>query len=210
MASSVIHICVANEINKTIKRDSRKLLIGTIAPDISKLLGESKFYSHFLDSPNNNIPNLNKFLDKYGNYLEEDFVLGYYIHLYTDYLWFKYFIPNVIKSNYIKELDGTLVKYTEKSFTNYVYNDYSNMNIQLINKYNFPMKIFYEEVPFIPSIISEIPMNRLDLIVNKTGILIEGAKNGKKYLFEMEDIFSFINTTKEIILKELEDIYEKC
>ena len=53
-------------------------------------------------------------------------------------------------------------------------------------------------------------MNRLDLIVNKTGILIEGAKNGKKYLFEMEDIFSFINTTKEIILKELEDIYEKC
>ena len=84
------------------------------------------------------------------------------------------------------------------------------MNIQLINKYNFPMKIFYEEVPFIPSIISEIPMNRLDLIVNKTGILIEEAKNGKKYLFEMEDIFSFINTTKEIILKELEDIYEKC
>ena len=142
MASSVIHICVANEINKTIKRDSRKLLIGTIAPDISKLLGESKFYSHFLDSPNNNIPNLNKFLDKYGNYLEDDFVLGYYIHLYTDYLWFKCFIPNVIKSNYIKELDGTLVKYTEKSFTNYVYNDYSNMNIQLINKYNFPMKIF--------------------------------------------------------------------
>ena len=210
MASSVIHICVANEINKTIKRDSRKLLIGTIAPDISKLLGESKFYSHFLDSPNNNIPNLNKFLDKYGNYLEDDFVLGYYIHLYTDYLWFKCFIPNVIKSNYIKELDGTLVKYTEKSFTNYVYNDYSNMNIQLINKYNFPMKIFYEEVPFIPSIISEIPMNRLDLRVNKTGILIEEAKNGKKYLFEMEDIFSFINTTKEIILKELEDIYEKC
>lgn len=210
MASSVIHICIANEINKTIKRDSRRLLIGTIAPDISKLLGESKFYSHFLDSPNNNIPNLNKFLDKYGNYLEDDFVLGYYIHLYTDYLWFKYFIPNVIKGNYIKELDDTFVKYTEKSFTHYVYNDYSNMNIQLINKYNFPMKIFYEEVPFIPNIISEIPMNRLDLIVNKTGVLIEEAKNGKRYLFEMEDIFSFISTTKGIILKELENIYEKC
>ena len=63
MASSVIHICIANEINKTINRDSKKLLIRTIAPDISKLLGETKFYSHFLDNVNNNIPNINKFLD---------------------------------------------------------------------------------------------------------------------------------------------------
>ena len=38
MASSIIHICVANEINKSLKRNSRELLIGTIAPDISKLL----------------------------------------------------------------------------------------------------------------------------------------------------------------------------
>ena len=146
MASSVIHICIANEINKTINRDSKKLLIGTIAPDISKLLGETKFYSHFLDNVNNNIPNINKFLDKYGNYLNDDFVLGYYIHLYTDYLWFKYFIPNIIKGNYIKELDGTLVEYTKKTFKYYVYNDYSNLNNQLIDRYNFPMKIFYEEI----------------------------------------------------------------
>ena len=209
MASSVIHICVANEINKIIKRDSRKLLIGTIAPDISKLLGESKFYSHFLDITNNNIPNLNKFLDKYGNYLDDDFILGYYIHLYTDYLWFKYFIPNVIKGNYIKELDGTLVKYTEETFKYYIYNDYSNLNIQLIDKYNFPMKIFYEEIPYIPNIISEIPMNRLDLIVNKTGILIEESKKGKKYLFKIDDIVTFIDNSKEIILKELDNVYEK-
>ena len=209
MASSVIHICIANEINKTINRDSKKLLIGTIAPDISKLLGETKFYSHFLDNVNNNIPNINKFLDKYGNYLDDDFILGYYIHLYTDYLWFKYFIPNVIKGNYIKELDGTLVKYTEETFKYYIYNDYSNLNIQLIDKYNFPMKIFYEEIPYIPNIISEIPMNRLDLIVNKTGILIEEAKKGKKYLFKIDDIVTFIDNSKEIILKELDSIYEK-
>ena len=139
MASSVIHICVANEINKVLKRDDRKLLIGTIAPDISKLIGESKYYSHFLDDIDNNIPNLEKFLNKYKCYLDDDFVLGYYIHLYTDYLWFKYFIKKVIKGNYIKELDGTLIKYTKKSFLYYVYNDYSNLNIQLINKYNFPM-----------------------------------------------------------------------
>lgn len=209
MASSVIHICIANEINKTINRNSKKLLIGTIAPDISKLLGETKFYSHFLDNVNNNIPNINKFLDKYGNYLNDDFVLGYYIHLYTDYLWFKYFIPNIIKGNYIKELDGTLVEYTEKTFKYYFYNDYSNLNNQLIDRYNFPMKIFYEEIPYIPNIISEIPIDRLNLIVDKTGILIEESKKGKKYLFKIDDIITFIESSKKTILKELDSIYEK-
>ena len=195
MASSVIHICIANEINKTINRDSKKLLIGTIAPDISKLLGETKFYSHFLD--------------KYGNYLNDDFVLGYYIHLYTDYLWFKYFIPNIIKGNYIKELDGALVEYTEKTFKYYVYNDYSNLNNQLIDRYNFPMKIFYEEIPYIPNIISEIPIDRLNLIVDKTGVLIEESRKGKKYLFKIDDIITFIESSKKTILKELDSIYEK-
>ena len=209
MASSVIHICIANEINKTINRNSKKLLIGTIAPDISKLLGETKFYSHFLDNVNNNIPNINKFLEKYGNYLNDDFVLGYYIHLYTDYLWFKYFIPNIIKGNYIKELDGTLVEYTKKTFKYYVYNDYSNLNNQLIDRYNFPMKIFYEEIPYIPNIISEIPIDRLNLIVDKTGILIEESKKGKKYLFKIDDIITFIESSKKTILKELDSIYEK-
>lgn len=209
MASSVIHICVANEINKVLKKDNRKLLIGTIAPDISKLIGESKYYSHFLDDIDNNIPNLDKFLNKYKYYLDDDFVLGYYIHLYTDYLWFKCFIKKVVEGNYIKELDGTLVKYTEKSFLYYVYNDYSNLNTQLINKYNFPLKIFYEEIPDIKDIIDEIPMNKLNLIVDKVGVLIEDAKNGKKYLFDIDDIVNFIDDCKTIILKELENIYEK-
>lgn len=209
MASSVIHICIANEINKVLKRDDRKLLIGTIAPDISKLIGESKYYSHFLDDIDNNIPNLEKFLNKYKCYLDDDFVLGYYIHLYTDYLWFKYFIKKVIMGNYIKELDGNLVKYTKKSFLYYVYNDYSNLNIQLINKYNFPLKIFYEEIPDIKNIINEIPMDKLNLIVDKVGVLIEDASNGKKYLFDIDDIVNFIDDCKVIILKELENIYEK-
>ena len=129
MASSVIHICIANEINKTINRDSKKLLIGTIAPDISKLLGETKFYSHFLDNVNNNIPNINKFLEKYGNYLNDDFVLGYYIHLYTDYLWFKYFLPRFANGCYIFNLNGNIQKVSKKELIDYLYNDYTNLNI---------------------------------------------------------------------------------
>lgn len=35
MASSVIHIAVANELNKVLKKDKKSILIGSIAPDIS-------------------------------------------------------------------------------------------------------------------------------------------------------------------------------
>ena len=209
MASSMIHICVANEVNKIIKKDRKSILIGSIAPDISKLLNQDKVKSHFLDNSDTDVPNTQRFLSKYEAYLDDDFVLGYYIHLYTDYLWFKYFIPNIIKGNYIKELDGTLVEYTEKTFKYYVYNDYSNLNNQLIDRYNFPMKIFYEEIPYIPNIISEIPIDRLNLIVDKTGILIEESKKGKKYLFKIDDIITFIESSKKTILKELDSIYEK-
>ena len=42
MASSIIHIAVAKEINKVLNRKESNLLIGTIAPDISKLLVKTK------------------------------------------------------------------------------------------------------------------------------------------------------------------------
>lgn len=75
MASSIIHMAVANELNKTLKRNNDKLLIGSIAPDISKELGQSKFYSHFLDSDDDNVPNIECFLKKYQSKLYDDFVL---------------------------------------------------------------------------------------------------------------------------------------
>lgn len=71
MASSVIHMCVANEINKRIKRNIDLLLIGTIAPDISKHLGKTKFESHFLYDNDNEIPSLDAFLNKYKKHLED-------------------------------------------------------------------------------------------------------------------------------------------
>ena len=55
MASSIIHMAVANEIHKVIKRDNGKLLIGSIAPDISKCIGENKIRSQFLDNENTEI-----------------------------------------------------------------------------------------------------------------------------------------------------------
>lgn len=89
MASAVIHIAVASEINNVIKRDKYKLLIGSIAPDISKQIGETKIKSHFLDNENNDIPNIDKFLGKYKDNIKSfinlsvDLVLSYLEELYV-------------------------------------------------------------------------------------------------------------------------------
>ncbi len=204
MASSMIHIAIANELNKNLKRDSQRLLVGSIAPDISKLVGENKVRSHFLDDENNDIPNIDKFLIKYRNHLNDDFVLGYYIHLLTDYLWVKYFMTEISDDNYITKLDGTKIKLSGKMLLLYIYNDYTNLNIKLIDKYNLDLKIFYNELPNFNNIIEEIPMDKISLIVNKAGEIIANTKENKDMTFNINNINKFIDTSVKLIQSELE------
>ena len=70
MASSVIHMCVANEINKKLKRNNDYILIGSIAPDIAKHLGKTKLEISHLDK-------LNELIKKYekNNGIILEFVL---------------------------------------------------------------------------------------------------------------------------------------
>ena len=208
MASSVIHMAVANEINKVIKKDTHKLLIGSIAPDISKHLGETKVKSHFLDSDDTNIPNIDKFLNKYKSKLNDDFVIGYYIHLYTDYLWFKYFISEIYneENNMITKLDGSIVKCNGNMLSIYIYNDYTNMNMKLLDEYNMDLSIFYEEIPYLKNIIDEIPMNEIKTIVDKASIIIKNSKEHKDFVFNIENIKKFIERSTELILAQLKEL----
>lgn len=206
MASSVIHMVVANEVNKKLNRDASKLLIGTIAPDIAKLVGDTKVKSHFSSEERDNIPALTKFLEKYEKYLNDDFVVGYYIHLYTDYLWFRYFIDDIDFSTFITKVDGSKVWCDRDKFVEYVYNDYTNLNINLIDKYNLDLKIFYNDIPDIEHIIDEIPMDRLDIIVNEAGNIIANAKTNKAYLFDIGNVEKFIETSVKLILSDIEKI----
>ena len=205
MASSMIHICVAKEINKYLKKDEKKLLIGSIAPDIAKQINEKKTKSHFLDN-NDDMPNIERFLTKYKNYLSDDFVMGYYIHLYTDYLWFKYFIPNFIKGDYIYTIDGKKVQLSDEKKTEYIYNDYTNLNIKLIDEYNLDLSMFYEEVPNLENIIEEIPMDKINIIIDKAGIIIKNTKEKKSYVFDLDIINKFIEFSVNDILIQLEKV----
>lgn len=128
------------------------------------------------------------------------------MHLYTDYIWFKYFITDFIKEDYIFDINGNKLKLDKKEKSNYIYNDYTNLNIQIIDKYNLDLSIFYEIHDQFKNIIKEIPMDKIQIIIDKAGIIIENSKQSKPYIFNINHIEKFINLSTNIILDELTNL----
>ena len=206
MASSLIHLAVAKKVNEVIQKDENKILFGAVSPDISQCLGQTKLYSHFLDGDGvDNIPNMNKFLIKYKKDLKDDFVLGYYIHLYTDYFWFKFFLTEIVDNNdMITKLNGEKIKLNGLMLDLYVYNDYTNLNIQLIEKYNIDLEFLYHNnINYDDILIEEIPKEQMSKLVDSIVKIVENTKIHKTFVFNMQNIEQFINTTSKLITEEI-------
>ena len=211
MASAVIHLCVAKKVNNYLQMDERLLSLGSIAPDMSKLIGENKNKSHFLDSNSSedDLPNYNKFIEKYKDELDKPFELGYLIHLLTDYYWFKEYIPKYIK-DYTGDLNANYV-----ALKKIIYNDYTTLNQDLIDDYMLDLYYFQNKIEYPNSKIDEIPINRLDLLIDKMGLLIKNMGNNKLKMMDYKEIISFIESCgNQIIddlikLKVVKDKYEK-
>ena len=188
MASAIIHIAVAKEVNKNLKMNEKQIFLGAIAPDISKQIGESKVKSHFITNQ-----------DK----LDNPFIMGYYIHLFTDYLWEKYFIEEIVNKNTLKLLSGDYITCSDKEISKIIYDDYTNINISLIDKYNLDLSLFYEEVEIPKVNFKEIPLDKLQIIVDKMGIIVENSKKGYSYIFDLDNINNFIRLSTSIISDDI-------
>ncbi len=206
MASAVIHICVAKKVNELLKRNAKEFLLGSIAPDISKQVGQERSKSHYIYEKNSDLPHLEVFLHKYGHTLKEnDFDLGYYCHLFTDLLWFGNFMPKYCSNEFtrVNYLNGEEKKLTHELVGKLIYNDYTNLNIKLIEDYDLDLSLFYEECPVIKSPIEEIPIDKLQVIVDKMGIIIENSKKRDTIIFDNEDINKFIDETASYFINNL-------
>ena len=200
MASAIIHIAIAKELeNKLQIRNKREYYLGAIAPDISKQVGSSREDSHFLKNTKDEIPNIKLFTQKYPSFIFNEFDLGYYIHLYTDKLWIEDFLSNIKEGEFIRLLDGTTIKSKPNELRNLIYSDYTNLNETIIDEYNLDLSLFYEEFEVPKTKIKEIPIEKLDILINKMGILIENSKETKPYTFDIYTIKAFIeDATKKI------------
>lgn len=206
MASSIIHMCIAKEINKTLKfKDENTLLLGSIAPDISKHIGQPKTQSHFLIG--NNKINIQLFLNKYKDKMKKQpFVMGYFIHLYTDLLWDKYFMSDIVKKGTIQLLDGKVVKNNPETYRDLIYQDYTNLNTLLISQYHLDLSLFYMKA-VIPNIeMDEIPVKQLYRLLEHTKLILTNAKQSKSYTFNLENVIPFIEISSHLILSVIQDI----
>ena len=211
MASAIIHLAVAKELEEHLKiKNKYDYYLGSIAPDLSKQIGKSKYESHFLkNSPKKDIPNIDLFISKYHDFINNSFDLGYFIHLYTDKLWFEDFLKSVTNNDVIKLLDGTYLKTTPEDIQSIIYSDYTNINISIIDEYNLDLSLFYNDFKKPRTNINQIPVEQLDILINKMGIIIENSKKEKSYSFDIYIIKDFITKATIEILKYIGMYKEK-
>ena len=181
------------------------------------------------------IPNVDRFRNKYRNLIDNDYsALGYLFHLYTDKIFFEFLYRDVIKTldkdmkqTNIKK-DGVYVKVLKNnkifnindfysgSNIGGLYRDYSNMNKYLINKYN--IRFDYEELKnfsnnsFRNPGIEEIDYNNIYEVIDKMDIIFKesfGSKEDSLEVFDINDIETFISETVDGFNKRYGDDIKK-
>ena len=205
MASTVIHLCVAKEIDDVLNVDTKDFYIGSVAPDIGKLVGIGKAPTHFA-TVDDSIPGLEDFLSKYKNSLHEDFTLGYFVHLYTDYLWYKYFITDYVRDNTISLHNGDYVELSDDVYKKFIYNDYTDMNAKLIEFYDLDLRFMFNYIPNIKTSMTEVPTEKLDVLFNKSIEILSESKKPKQYVFNIREVSKFIEFASQIIIDELKEL----
>ena len=205
MASAVVHLIIAKKVNEKLKMDERPLLLGSIAPDISKLIGLSRPKSHFVTEMGSSVPDIDYFLSKYKKELVNPYEMGYFIHLLTDKLWFEDYIKNYVNDLVVTDKKGRCFTLTEKEICNILYNDYTNMNIQLLDYYNMDLGIFYESFEYPESHIKELPDEYFDVLIEKIGkICMKTAK--ETYILDIASLTHFIEYCTMYVLDEIEKL----
>ena len=204
MASALIHLAIAKELEDKLDIDNKNdYFLGAIAPDISKQIGQDRNISHFSNNMKKGIPNIDLFVKRYPTFIYNSFNLGYFIHLYTDKIWEEDIINKIASETSIKLLDGTTLESTPDEILQLIYSDYTNLNIQLIDDYNLDLSLFYEEFKIPDTPLNEIPIDQLDILLNKMSIIIENSKQEKPYTIDVYTVKDFIKDCVNKILEEL-------
>ena len=127
-----IHLGVCREVNKKYKLDNDLVLFGSILPDFL-----DRSYSHYYDG--GPLPNFDLFLNKFKDNINNPLVIGYYIHLltdyyYNDYIYSKSFIYKDDKLIGIKLFNGKIIESNDFHYCRRIkQDDFKNYGSYLIN-----------------------------------------------------------------------------
>lgn len=114
-----VHLAIAKKIAKELKLEEKDIfMLANLFPDYDKV---DKEITHYLTTKQNrkeNLPNIDRYLNKYKDKFTNPVVLGYFTHLLTDY----YFNKITYNEHYIyndnNELIGMKLKNGKEKYDN--------------------------------------------------------------------------------------------
>mgnify|MGYP005874198735 CR=1 FL=1 len=122
MPSWKIHVYIGNKIRKELKVNRKYFMIGNLLPDQDRYNIKNlkknipRYITHFINKDECkigiNLPNYEKMYSKYQNKFKNPVLLGYLVHLLTDY-----YFNNYIYENYFIKDDNVPVPADAATFT---------------------------------------------------------------------------------------------
>ncbi len=154
MPSWKIHSYIGNQVNKTIKVNKKYFMIGNLLPDQDRYnIGNLKrniprTTTHFIKREDYligiNLPDYDKMYNKYKDKFKNPVLMGYLVHLLTDYYFNNYIYNNYFMKDEngiyigVKKSDGTIFNCDFKKSNSMKQNDFRKFNNSIsVRKNNF-------------------------------------------------------------------------
>lgn len=111
-----IHLGVATKLNENYKLNKDQFLYGSVLPDVMDTNAYGRDFSHFFGTkyhdlcPEEIIVDVDKFKSTYEDRLSNDLILGYYVHILTDYFYNDYVFRNCYLRDEFDRVTGIKTK----------------------------------------------------------------------------------------------------
>lgn len=219
MPSSIIHRCVSKRVLEKMNllennSDIYMYEIGSIAPDCwrnsnrfkNSLLPkkEKRKYSHF-SNDDEYIENFDRFFDKYKNQLNDSFMLGYLVHLITDFHWrTSMFYKCFSEDGSIILLDGSLLNGEKGVRKELLYKEGRKMAFLLSKHFELKdlRELSLEELNKLPYM-DEIEFDGLNDTINFSNIEANTDNNHELIVYELEKFINGVEECSDFIINEL-------
>ncbi|MCI3921282.1 hypothetical protein MO973_13680 [Paenibacillus sp. TRM 82003] len=194
MGSRMMHYAIGVRANERLRLPEEPFLLGSLAPDVHKYMGQSKSISHFARKDENGRihADFRGFYAKYAPDEGKPFHLGYYYHLISDDLW--------LSRIYLDKIKPLPPERKQEAQAQY-YRDFWRLNGKLIDHYSLRLS----DLTVRPEAIDEINCRLLPELVKdvvRDFKMADLAKDEPLELLSFEEVVSIL---EESIQRCLED-----
>lgn len=206
------HLLIANKLLKKIKINENLFLFGNILPDVQDgflVKDISNIVPHKINHYDFNSKRVyENFYDSYCKKMDNPIIIGYLIHLITDFLWNDMFYnEKCVKENgnlvgFINK-DGKLIKANKKGLREYKQKEFRIFQEYIYKKYNMELPKFSLDISRNANIIENININDDDVrkvIEYINDIKINSSnKNEEMQIFTIEQLEKQIDNTVDFV-----------